>query len=105
MEVPEPVTTNEDTVFTPNANLLPPSLPTDHPNPVQNDHHDHDNHGSHESSTPHKKIENLADLKPVPLEPMLRFPTRKRKESIAYSVISAVSLIYEDLARGAELAK
>ena len=109
--------TKEDTTFTPNANILPPSSPNDHSIKStgqlrENDahHHDHGSHGSHKSSTLHEevqispKVKKLTDLKPVPLEPMIRFAARKRKESIAYSVISAVSLIYEDLAKGAQLA-
>lgn len=51
------------------------------------------------------KVQNLSDLTPVPLEPTSRFQGRKRKESIAYSVITAVSLIYEDLAIGAKQAE
>ena len=52
---------------------------------------------------PSKKVKKLKDLEPIPLEPVSKFVGRRRKESIAYSVISAVSLIYEDLAKGAKL--
>lgn len=51
------------------------------------------------------KVQTLEDLKPIPLEPLNRFPGKKRKESIAYSVITAVSLIYKDLAEGARAAQ